>query len=110
MRQQRQQRQQGPQKRELEPFDKLQFVKKEQTYSEWAGEKGVYVFKAVESKAGKRAPIRQVYLNREYMTGLFKTKSDNTFSGDLKDSFDNSKKYLLFKVLSAEQIEILQKK
>ena len=102
--------QQRQRKRELKLFDSLTLENKEQTFSKWRGDKGLYVFKVTESSAdSKRSPVRQVYLNREYLTGLFKTKRAGEFSGDYKDSFNNSRLYLLFKVKSAESIDIFQK-
>lgn len=96
-------------KRKLELYDTLRLESKEETFSKWQGEKGLYVFKQGESK-GSRSPVRQVYLNREYFTGLFKTKKAEEFSGDLKDSFDNSRKYLSFIIESGDTIKIYVKK
>lgn len=71
----------------------------------WKGEKGVYVFSDTgEVAVGK--PIRKVYLNRTYLTGLFKGKRDREFSGDMKT--ESGKKYLVFRQV-AGGLEIYQR-
>lgn len=85
----------GPRPRAvLEPYDTLRLQKREDTTSVYEGEKGVYVFeRAAEFAVGK--PVMRVYLNRQYLTGLFKAKGGEDYSGDIKGI--DGKQYLLFR-------------
>lgn len=112
MRQQQRQRQQREQRprRMLKHYDTLKLESKEDTFSKWSGERGTYIFKSVGSSPNnQRSPIRQVYLNREYLSGLFKTKNESEFSADAKDTFTGERVYLLFRVTAPDSIDILQK-
>lgn len=91
-------------KREL--FDKLQKQEQRETCSVWKGDKGVYVFEntgVIEA----RKPLRRVYLNRTYLTGLFKSKHPNEYLGDIKEL--DSRVYLIFKTVGNEALEIYKK-
>jgi hypothetical protein len=98
-------------KYQLSLFDSLQLETKEKTFSRWTGDKGVYVFKPIEKTSGnnKRTPLRQVYLNREYLTGIFKTKIETEFSGDIKSEFDSERRYLVFRAEAGNIIKIFEK-
>ncbi len=94
-------------KRKLVLYDELKFKSKDEKCTIWTGAKGIYVFKRLtETKVNR--PICQVYLNRNYLTGLFKTAKNDIYSGDIKVS-DEKKIYLLLKVVSNERIEIYEK-
>lgn len=95
-------------KRKLVLFDELQFKSKDDTCTIWTGAKGTYVFKRIQDTKVNR-PICQVYLDRKYLTGLFKTAKNDIYSGDIKVS-DEKKIYLIFKVVDQKKIEIYEKK
>lgn len=90
----------------LLPFDTLKLKKKNEEGSGWNGERGYYYIKPVPVVDDKK-PIRYVYLNHKYFTGLFPTKNGKRFNGDCK--FEDGKKYLLFEVAGAEVIKIYEK-
>jgi hypothetical protein len=92
--------------RKLVPFDDLKLLSKTEEGSGWQGEKGYYYFKPVD-KIGARQPIRQVYLNRKYLTGLFDTKKKGIYFGDMK--LPDGKKYLQFQVQGSDGIKIFEK-
>jgi len=93
-------------KRKLVLFDSITRQSKNEKVSVWSGKLGTYVFKS-SGKAGSRTPVSQVYLNREYFTGVFRTKDSSTFSGDIKEI--DRKRYLIFKIVGLEKIDIFEK-
>jgi len=99
-------RSRGRQKRSLVRYDSLTKQEQRETCSVWKGEKGVYVFENT-NEVEVRKPIRRVYLNRTYFTGLFRGRKQGEFLGDIKEP--EGKKYLVFKVMGETQVEILQR-
>jgi hypothetical protein len=87
-------------------FDSLSKVEEREECTLWSGERGTYVFEAVKDY-GQKKPLRRVYLNRKYLTGLFGTKDKTEFSGDLKQA--ESRVYLVFKLVNSERIEVYEK-
>lgn len=87
----------------LADFDTLQREKKSEGGSVWKGERGLYIIRHME-KQGEHLPVAKVILNNEFLTGLFKTKNTAIFSGDTKQ--EGGKKFLLFRVLAADKMEI----
>jgi hypothetical protein len=96
----------GRAKRRLVMFDKLTKQEQRETCSVWQGEKGVYIFENT-NEVEVRKPIRKVYLNRTYFTGLFRSRKSGEYLGDIKEP--EGKKYLLFRVIGETQLEILEK-
>jgi hypothetical protein len=92
--------------KKLVPFDDLKLLTKTDEGSGWQGEKGYYYFKPVD-KIGARHPIRQVYLNRKYLTGLFDTKKKGVYFGDMM--LPDGKKYLQFQVQGSDAMKIFEK-
>lgn len=93
-------------KKKLVLYDSLTKESKEKDITIWTGEKGKYIFKSFgEIKAKK--PISQVYLNRSYLTGIFKSKISGQYTGDIKEI--DKKRYLLFKVVNDKKIDIFEK-
>jgi hypothetical protein len=92
-------------KTDLIPFDTLELVNKAEGGTRWKGSKGTYFFKTTGFVEPFK-PVRFIYLNHKYMTGLFGTKNPKVFNGDLKT--ENGKIYLLFKI-KGETINIYQK-
>jgi len=88
-------------------YDRLSKVAEKESSTVWSGEKGTYIFEAVK-EYGSNKPVRRVYLNRKYMTGLFGTKDKTEYSGDLKQV--DSRVYLVFKLCSPEIIEVFEKR
>jgi len=88
-------------------FDRLKRQKVEDNFTIWQGSKGTYLFRAVEASGEpqKRRPLREVYLNRQYLTGLF--KAEIGYSGDIKEP--DRKRYLIFKPLSKFDMDIYER-
>ncbi len=94
-------------KNELILFDSLQMKTKENGLSIWSGEKNKkYVFKR-NHQAGKNKPITLVFIGQKYLTGLFRTKDNNIYSGDIKEI--DGKRYLMFKITGENEIKIYEK-
>ena len=97
-------RDKGKLKRKLVRYDSLTKQEQRETCSVWKGEKGVYVFENT-GETEVRRPIRKVYLNRTYFTGLFRGRKQGEYLGDIKEP--EGKKYLLFRVKGESEMEIL---
>jgi hypothetical protein len=95
--------------KKLKLVDTLIRKAKKENSSIWQGKSGsTYVFKHLEqSDEKKRMPIVQVYKDRQYYTGLFRTKEPTEFSGDVK--YPDGKKYLIFQVAGKEKMQVFQK-
>ena len=93
-------------KRKLILFDSITRKSKNEKVSVWSGELGIYLFSSAK-KIGAHSPVSQVFLNRKYLTGVFRTKDSLIFSGDIKEI--DRKRYLLFKVTGQDKIEIFEK-
>jgi len=88
-------------------FDRLRKEEDRENCSVWKGEKGVYIFEKIDS-ISPRKPVRKVYLNRTYLTGLFRGRKKDEFLGDIKEI--DGKKYLRFRISGKDQIDIFEKK
>lgn len=95
---------------QLEMFDRLQRVRKDEKGSIYRGERGLYIIRHLEPQpqAGLHSPLAKVILNSEFLTGLFRTKNRAIFSGDIKE--DGKRKFLLFKFNDTGEIEIKSSK
>lgn len=93
-------------KRKLVEFDRLKKETQDDKTSLWRGGRGIYVFEATGLLEAKK-PIRRVYLNRSYMTGLFRSRRPEEYLGDLKEP--EGKKYLVFKVLDPQNMVIFER-
>lgn len=93
-------------KRELVEFDRLKKESQDEKTSLWKGDRGTYIFESTGMVEAKK-PIRRVYLNRTYMTGLFRSRKPEEFLGDLKEP--EGKKYLLFRLLGTDKLIIYQR-
>ena len=95
--------------KQLVLLDTLTRKTKKENSSVWQGETGsIYIFKHIENDpAKKRMPIVQVYRDRQYYTGLFRTKEPTEFSGDVK--YPDGKKYLIFQVAGKEKMQVFSK-
>jgi len=75
------------------------------TSSTWQGEKGLYRFMKREGDDGPRKPHRRVFLNRKYLTGIFRTHENDRFSGDIRMS-DGSIRRILLDVMPDDSVTI----
>lgn len=94
------------QRRKLVEFDRLKKESQDEKTSLWKGDRGVYVFESTGIVEAKK-PIRRVYLNRTYMTGLFRSRKPEEFLGDMKEP--EGKKYLVFRVVDHDSMVIFSK-
>jgi hypothetical protein len=91
---------------ELKPFDSLELIRRTEDGSSYKGAGGSYYFKPT-GKQGLKEPIFFLYLNHKYMTGIFRTKKELIFNGDLRTE-SGGKTYLSFR-FSDSKIEIYTK-
>jgi hypothetical protein len=90
----------------LVEFDRLKKESQDEKTSRWKGDKGVYVFESLETM-GVNKPVKKVYLNRQFMSGLFKTKKVGEYSADLKEP--DRRRYLLFRLRGSAEMEVWEK-
>jgi len=83
-------------------------AKYEDGWSKWQSRSGaLYVFKHLQPSEKKKAPVAQVYKDRKYFSGVFRTKEPLEFSGDIKT---NSKRiFLLFSFEGKSKVKIFQR-
>lgn len=93
--------------RSLVLFDRLRKESQKEKNSIWKGDRGVYVFEDTGEVAARK-PIRKVYLNRSYFTGVFRSKKPNEYTGDIKGI--DGKVYLVFRVSGPEELEIYERR
>ena len=93
-------------KNDLDLFDVIIRIKKDDSGSVWQGEQGIYIIRHMAGKpAGRRKiPIAKVILNHNFLTGLFASKRSDVFTGDIKQG--ERKRFMLFKVLDAAKMEV----
>lgn len=91
---------------DLEIFDRLRRLRKDEKGSIWRGERGLYIIQHLEPRpqAGSNSPLAKVILNSEFLTGLFRTKNSAIYSGDMREA--GKRRFLLFKFAGSEEIEI----
>jgi len=95
-------------KRELILIDTILRKEKKEDSSLWTNSQGeVYFFEHIKADNKKNLPLVKVYKDRQYLTGLFRTKKADEFSGDIK--LPDGKEYLVFKVMSAERMQVFKK-
>lgn len=91
----------------LEPYDTLRLEKREERTSVYRGERGTYVIEKAEAVAAGK-PVAWIYLNRAYLTGLFKARREGDYSGDIK-GVDGVKEYIVLR-REGENLRIYRKK
>lgn len=94
-------------KNDLQLFDIIRRIRKDDEGSIWQGEKGIYIIRHIEQPkpAGRRrVPLAKVILNHKFLTGLFASRKVEIYTGDVKDG--SRKRFMLFKVIDAQQMEI----
>lgn len=66
-------------------------------WSKWQSKSGsLYVFKHLPASDKQKAPVAQVYKDRKYFSGVFRTKEPREFSGDMLDKNTGERVFLLF--------------
>jgi len=95
-------------KNDLQLFDVIRRIRKDDDGSIWQGEKGIYIIRHLEQPkpAGKRkkVPLAKVILNHQFLTGLFASKKLEIYTGDVKEG--SRRRFMLFKMIDAQQMEI----
>lgn len=91
---------------QLELFDRLKRIRKDEKGSIWKGERGLYIIRHLEhnKQPNRHSPLAKVILNSEFLTGLFRTKNSAIYSGDMKE--EGKKRFLLFKFEKDGNIEV----
>jgi len=94
-------------KEKLVLFDRLRLHTQEEGLTIWKGEKGTYAFRNIKPQDSLKPnyPIRRVFLNRKYLTGLFRGKEG--YTGDILE--EKGKRKLLFKPLSKQDLHIYER-
>lgn len=87
-------------------FDRLKRIEKQKNFSKWQGEKGLYIFRHLEPQGKGKKPVAQVYADRKYLSGVFKTRKPLEFSGDMMDS--NGKRTFIKFILKGEREMIIE--
>jgi hypothetical protein len=91
-------------------FDSLELkAKYENGWSKWQGKNGLYVFKHLPETEKAEAPVAQVYKDRKYFSGVFRTKKPLEFSGDIKDKETGKRTFLLFNFEGKNRMKIFSK-
>lgn len=87
-------------------YDVIRQEAKDSEGSIWKGDKGIYIIRHIEGKpkGRKKMPLAKVILNHQFLTGLFESKRRGIYTGDVKEG--NRRRFLLFRVLNAKQMEI----
>lgn len=93
-------------KNQLDLFDVINRVKKDEFGSVWQGQKGLYIIRHIEGRpeGRKKIPLAKVILNHQFLTGLFASKRSEVFTGDMKDG--ERRRFMLFKVVDAAKMEV----
>lgn len=78
-------------------------------WSKWQSRTGsVYVFKHLPESEKKAAPVAQVYKDRHYFSGVFRTKKQNEFSGDILDKETKQRVFVIFS-FEGDKVRIFQR-
>ena len=94
----------------FELLDTLELLAKyESGWSKWQGKTGLYVFKHLPESDKAAAPVAQVYKDRKYLSGVFRTKKPFEFSGDIKDRETGKRTFLIFNFEGKNRMKIFSK-
>ncbi len=97
-------------KSRFELYDVLTLkAKYEQGWSKWTGGGGsLYVFKHLPESDKPHAPVAQVYKDRRYLSGVFRTAKPLEFSGDIKDENTDRRTFIIFNFEGRDRIKIFK--
>lgn len=85
-------------------------AKYEDGWSKWQSRSGaLYVFKHLQPSEKKSAPVAQVYKNRKYFSGVFRTEKPKEFSGDILDRDSKRRVFVLFNFEEDNKVKIFQR-
>lgn len=97
-------------KQRLALFDSLTLkAKYNDGWSKWQSKSGsLYVFKHLPLTDKPKAPVAQVYKDRKYFSGVFRTKEPLEFSGDMLDKNTGERVFLLF-TFESDKVRIFKR-
>jgi len=79
-------------------------------WSKWQSRNGaLYVFKHLDQSEKPSAPVAQVYKDRKYFSGVFRTKKPSEFSGDILDKSTRRRVFILFDFETPERVKIFKR-
>jgi len=79
-------------------------------WSKWQSRSGaLYVFKHLQPSDKKSAPVAQVYKDRKYFSGVFKTDKPRELSGDILDKASKRRVFIIFNFEEADRVKIFQR-
>lgn len=85
-------------------------AKYEDGWSKWQSRSGaLYVFKHLQPSDKKSAPVAQVYKDRKYFSGVFRTKKPREYSGDILDKASKRRVFIIFNFEEADKVKIFQR-
>jgi len=85
-------------------------AKYEDGWSKWQSRNGaLYVFKHLAPSEKQSAPVAQVYKDRKYFSGVFRTKKAGEFSGDIIDRASKKRVFIIFNFEAADKVKIFQR-
>ena len=88
-------------------YDELKFQRRnDEGFSWYEGNRGNYLIQRA-NVSGKNKPVAKMFLNRKYLTGIFRTPDANSFSGDIKQG----KRRVFLKIeFTGQSLKLLEKK
>ncbi len=88
-------------------LDRLTKTMQDEKVSKWQGEKmGWWVIERQEPRAvGK--PIARLYLNREFLSGVFVTRDPKEYSADMKEP--DRRRYLVLRSTGHDSMEVYER-
>ena len=92
-------------KKKKDIFDSIVRIQDVSKGSKWRGGRGKYY---IERLGGGGKRVAKVLLNHKFLTGLFRTKKHNIFSGDVLLS-DDRRRFLMFVLRDNERMDIIEK-
>jgi len=85
-------------------------AKYEDGWSKWQSRTGaLYVFKHLQPSDKKNAPVAQVYKDRKYFSGVFRTAKPSEYSGDILDKATKRRVFILFAFEQADSVKIFKR-
>lgn len=88
-------------------LDRLTRTMQDEKVSKWQGENlGWWVIERMETRAvGK--PIARLYLNRQFLSGVFVTRDPKEYSADMKEA--DRRRYLVLRSTGHDSMEVWER-